>query len=273
MQGLSVHTQNSCNYSLSRPFSWLAQQTWNRGRTGTRPLLAPRQVTPHPQSQTSRFPAPATTLCLLATTLWFHKRRTRDWPKSCHSKRPPPTTFPTARNDGASTRATTSTWSVPHLGATHWVSAQTLQHFFIGTDVLLLCTNPKLNVYTSLSFPLCLPPSFTLFFSLRSSNREAWETFLHIGMSSLPQPLCWWMQGTHTHTKIYQQGFQGKKCECETMTLNAILKHKNFPLEALTILCVICLLSHNFFFHFILLDFYLPHWNKWCCVFASVTTL
>lgn len=163
MQGLYIHTQHSHNYSLSSPLSRLAQQIWSRVRTGTRPLLAPRQATPRPPSQTSRFPAPATTSCLPATILWFHKRRTRDWPKSCHSKRPPPTTFPTGPNAGASTRATTSTWSVPHLGATHWVRAQTRQHFSLD-QFLLLCTNPEFYVYISLSFPISIPP-LLLFFS------------------------------------------------------------------------------------------------------------
>lgn len=119
------------NYSLSFPLSLLAQQTWSRGQTGTRPLPAPRQGTPHPRSLTSRFPAPATTLCLPATISWFPKKRTRDWPKSCHSKRPPPTTSPTGPNVGASTRATTSTWSVPHLGATHWVRAPKRQRLLL----------------------------------------------------------------------------------------------------------------------------------------------
>lgn len=79
--------------------------------------------------------------------------------------------------------------------------------FAIGSDELLQCTNPKLSVCTSSSFPICLPPPFS-FSSTRSSNREAWETFLYIRMSSLSQPLSWWMQGTntHIHSNIHQQG-------------------------------------------------------------------
>lgn len=45
-----------------------------------------------------------------------------------------------------------------------------------------------------------LPPCFflplTVLFTARSPHRKTWETFLHIGMPSLPQSFCWWMQGT-----------------------------------------------------------------------------
>lgn len=47
---------------------------------------------------------------------------------------------------------------------------------------------------TELSPCFFLP--LTVLFTTRSPHRETWETFLHIGMPSLPQSFCWWMQGT-----------------------------------------------------------------------------
>lgn len=42
----------------------------------------------------------------------------------------------------------------------------------------------------------CFFLPLTVLFTTRSPHRETRETFLHIGMPSLPQSFCWWMQGT-----------------------------------------------------------------------------
>lgn len=107
----------------------LSPQTRSKGQTGMTLLPARQPATLSHPSQTSRFPAPVMTWRHPTTTPSFHKKRTRDWPKSCHWKRPPPTTFPTGQNGDASTRATTSTWSAPHPGATPWVRASFFPSF------------------------------------------------------------------------------------------------------------------------------------------------
>lgn len=58
-------------------------------------------------------------------------------------------------------------------------------------------TEDTTTVFFNLPNLICLLFAFIpLSFYSRTSNWEAWETFLHIWMSTLPQSFCWWMQGT-----------------------------------------------------------------------------
>lgn len=145
-----------CTYIRSQlcslfPWPWMSQQTQSKWLNRMRPLLTHQQAMPCHMSQILRSLAPLMSLCHQATILRFHKRRMRDSPKSCHSKKQLLTTFPTGPNVDASTRATTSIWSVLHQGVTHWVRAQTLQCFLNWTrnppSPFLCMTFPSLSLF------------------------------------------------------------------------------------------------------------------------------
>lgn len=86
--------------------------------------------------------------------------------------------------------------------ATHtWTPAHMSMHMYGHTAMCFIDSSAlSLNLFT---FSPSLYFSVMLFFCIMSSNRETWKAFLHIRMSSLPQSLCWWMQGIHI--KKYSQ--------------------------------------------------------------------
>lgn len=92
-------------------------------------------------------------------------------------------------------------------------------HFFFLTKSRYASLTSCFFICHFFVFPFCPHP-------LRSSNRETWETFLHIRVSSVPQPVRWWMQGIHTHSNTFRKISKDSRFggESETGRLQAVFK-------------------------------------------------